>query len=184
MKRSLASPDMHPYLAYCRTNQPQIARCIEEMVCCESPTDSPRHVDRFVDLLIERTKDIARAKAIRVEGYGRNVRLEFRTAGRKKEGQILGLGHSDTVWPLGTLRHMPFREAEGRLWGPGVLDMKSGLALFIYAVRALIDLGVQVRRRIVLLIVSDEEVGSPMSRPITEAEARNSRSVLVVEPGT
>ena len=55
----------------------------------------------------------------------------------QKRGKILVLAHSDTVWPLGTLAHMPFREEKGRLWGPGVLDMKSGIAMFLYAVRTL-----------------------------------------------
>ena len=64
--------------------------------------------------------------------------------GRKKSGQILALGHSDTVWPMGTLRTMPFRQADGRLWGPGVLDMKSGIAFFVFAVRALRELDIPV----------------------------------------
>jgi len=79
---------------------------------------------------------------------------------------------------------MPFRQADGRLWGPGVLDMKSGLAFSLFALRALRDLEIHVKRRIVLLVVSDEEVGSPSSRALTEAEARRSNCVLVLEPGT
>src|SRR5438876_8649646 len=79
---------------------------------------------------------------------------------------------------------MPFGAHSGRLWGPGVLDMKGGLAFFIYAVRALRELDVAVRRNVVLWIVSDEEVGSETSRRITEAEAKRSDCVLVVEPGT
>jgi glutamate carboxypeptidase len=78
---------------------------------------------------------------------------------------------------------MPFRQAEGRLWGPGVLDMKSGLVLFLYAVRALRELDVPVNRKVVLLIVSDEETGSKTSRGLTEAEAKRSDCVLVLEPG-
>ena len=85
---------------------------------------------------------------------------------------------------MGTLRHMPFRSAKGRLWGPGVLDMKSGLAFFIAAVRALCKLDIPVRRKVALLVVSDEEGGSPASRPITEREAKRSDAVLVLEPGT
>ncbi len=154
------------------------------MVECESPTDSVVDVDRFVDLLVEHTKDIASAKTVNSERYGRHLKLEFQL-GKQKEGrQILGLGHSDTVWPLGTLQAMPWKASDGRLWGPGVLDMKAGLVFFIYAVRTLVELDVPVSRPVTLLIVSDEEVGSPSSRAITEEEARQSEAVLVLEPGT
>ncbi len=157
---------------------------IKELAECESPSNSPLDVNRFVDLVVEKTKDIATAKTIESEGFGKHLRLEFDLPGRKKKGQILGLGHSDTVWPLGTLSTMPVRDQDGRLWGPGVLDMKAGLAFFIYAVRALRELDVAVGRKVMLLIVSDEEVGSETSRAVTEAEAKRSDVVLVVEPGT
>jgi glutamate carboxypeptidase len=94
------------------------------------------------------------------------------------------LGHSDTVWTLGTLRTMPFREAQGRLWGPGVLDMKSGLVFFLFAMRALRDLEIPVTRKVVLQVNSDEEVGSESSRALTEEAGRKSVAVLVLEPGT
>ncbi|HEU0139171.1 MAG TPA: M20 family metallopeptidase, partial [Bryobacteraceae bacterium] len=111
-------------------------------------------------------------------------RIEFRLPGRRKTKQLLLLGHSDTVWPLGTLARMPFRERDGRLWGPGVLDMKSGIAFAIQAARALRELDIPVSRRVVLLLNADEEVGSDSSRPLTEREARRSAAVLVLEPGT
>ena len=137
-----------------------------------------------MDLLISRTSDIAVAKRIKSKRFGDHLRLEFKLGGRRKEGQILGLGHSDTVWSMGTLRNMPFRLSKGRLWGPGVLDMKSGLAFFITAVRVLRELDIPVRRKIALLVVSDEEVGSLTSRQVTEGEAKRSNAVLVLEPGT
>jgi glutamate carboxypeptidase len=175
---------MHAFIRYATEKQAEIIEVIKEMAECESPSDSPAHVNRFVDLIVEKTKDIAAAQMISSEWYGKHLRLEFKLPGRKKKGQILGLGHSDTVWPLGTLRTMPVREHEGRLWGPGVLDMKAGLAFFMYAIRALREMDVAVGRKVVLLIVSDEEVGSGTSRPVTEAEAKESDFVLVVEPGT
>ncbi len=175
---------MHPYLSYAQARQKQTVAFIKAMTECESPTDAPEEVNRFVDLLISRTSDIAIAKRIPTKCSGDHLQLEFQLPGRRKKGQILGLGHSDTVWPIGTLRHMPFRVAKGRLWGPGVLDMKSGLAFFIMAVRMLRELEVPVRRKVVLLVVSDEEVGSPTSRSVTEKEAKRSDAVLVLEPGT
>ena len=88
--------------------------------------------------------------------------------GRKKSGQVMALGHSDTVWPVGTLRTMPFREADGRLWGPGVLDMKAGIVFFIFAVRALRELEIPAGSKVLLQLNSDEEVGS-------ESRARSPR---------
>ncbi len=175
---------MHPYLRYTTEKQSQIIELIRRMAECESPSNSPLDVNRFVDLVVNETHDIAEVKTIPSEQYGNHLRLQFKLPGRKKEGQILGLGHSDTVWPIGTLSSMPVHERDGRLWGPGVLDMKAGLAFFIYAMRALRELDVPVRSHVVLLIVADEEVGSESSRAITEAEARRSDCVLVVEPGT
>ena len=175
---------MHPYVAYAVERQRAIISLIREMVECESPSDSPAGVNRLVDLMIERTRDIARATTLDRQGFGKHLRLEFELPGGKKRGQLLGVGHSDTVWPSGTLKTMPFREAEGRLWGPGVLDMKSGLVFFAYAVRALRELNVPVPRKVVLWVVSDEEVGSKSSRELTEAEAKQSDCVLVLEPGS
>src|SRR5260370_37264959 len=79
---------------------------------------------------------------------------------------------------------MPFRNRQGRLWGPGVLDMKSGIAFFLFAVQALRELDVEVGRRVVRQGNSEEEVGSESSRPLTEEAARSSAAVLVLEPGT
>src|SRR5689334_15308144 len=166
---------MHPFLRYSADHQGDVIGLLQQFVECESPSNNPSAVASFVDLLVERTNDIASAKILRSKAagpntYGPHLRLEFKTHGRKKDGQILGLGHSDTVWPVGTLKSMPFRGADGRLWGPGVLDMKAGLAFFVFAVRALRDLDIPVRRRLVLLVVSDEEVGSETSRALTESE--------------
>ena len=175
---------MHPFLRHAREKQPEIIALIQAMVECESPSDSPAGVNRLVDLIAEQTHSFASAETMEAEPYGRHLRLQFKVGSRTGEGQILGLGHSDTVWPLGTLDTMPWNIRDGRLWGPGVLDMKAGLAFFVYAVKTLIELGIPATHLVALLIVSDEEVGSPASRPVTEAEARKSSAVLVLEPGT
>lgn len=175
---------MHPFLRYATEQQGDIVALIRQFVQCESPSNDPAAVGRFTDLLIESTRDIASAAQVTPQNFGPHVRLEFTVPGRKSGGQILMLGHSDTVWPLGTIARMPFKEEDGRLWGPGVLDMKAGLAIAIYAARAFCDLDVPLDRTLVLLCVSDEEVGSESSRAVTEAEARKSEAVLVLEPGT
>jgi len=154
--------------------------CIRELVECESPSDDPAGIRKCADLFGGMLGDIARVRIY----PGKHLRCEFRLPGSRKQGQILALGHSDTVWPLGTLKTMPFRQARGRLWGPGVLDMKAGLVFFAFAMRILRELNIPVRRRVVLQINSDEEVGSASSRLLTEETARESAAVLVLEPGT
>jgi glutamate carboxypeptidase len=171
---------MDPLLGWARRNQPAIVKLIREFVECESPSDSPVDVKWFMDLLVEAASDIATCK-IMPEG---SLVCRFKLPGRVKKGQILALGHADTVWPIGTLKTMPFRRAEGRLWGPGVLDMKSGLAFFLFAMRAVIEQETPVAHEVVLLVNPDEETGSRRSRAVTEALAAKSSAVLVLEPGT
>jgi len=175
---------MDQFLAYAEARQDDLITLIREMVECESPSDDPAAVNRFVDLVAVRVAGLANVQTFLGGRFGKHLRLEFLLPGTKKSGQILALGHSDTVWPLGTLNVMPFKQEKGRLWGPGVLDMKSGIAFFIFAMRALRDLHIEVKRKVVLQLNSDEEVGSDSSRALTEKEAKKSKAVLVLEPGT
>ena len=179
---------MTRFLRYAQEKHAEIVSLTSELAACESPSDSPAAINRQLDLLIEKTADIATAKTFESSSqpgkFGNTLRLQFHLPGAEKEGQILALGHSDTVWPLGTVKKMPVNVADGRLWGPGVLDMKAGLAFFIFAMRALRDWNVPVSHEVVLLVVPDEEIGSTISRPLTEEEAKRSKCVLVLEPGT
>lgn len=110
--------------------------------------------------------------------FGDVLELRFGPRGSKRRPVLL-LGHLDTVWPVGTLKTMPWREADGRLWGPGVLDMKAGVVMSLAAVSILKEL--KLMRPVTLLLNSEEEVGSPISRPITERLARESAAVFVME---
>jgi glutamate carboxypeptidase len=177
---------MHPFLAHARSKQSAIISLIRELAECESPSDHPPSVNRFVDLLTSKIGETGSVKTFPGGRFGKHMLVEFRLPGARKrtDGRILALAHSDTVWPLGTLAQMPFRQKDGRLWGPGVLDMKSGIAFLLHAVHALRELDIPVARRVAMLVNSDEEVGSGSSRPHTEAEARKSVAVLVLEPGT
>ncbi|MCZ2075145.1 MAG: M20 family metallopeptidase [Bryobacterales bacterium] len=175
---------MKKILSHVQGKQQETVALIRRLVECESPTDDAGAVNRFVDLLAAEVQGEAEIRTYPGGTFGRHLRLEFRLPGRRKTKQLLLLGHSDTVWPLGTLARMPFRERDGRLWGPGVLDMKSGIAFAVQAARALRELDIPVSRRVVLLLNADEEVGSDSSRPLTEREARRSAAVLVLEPGT
>lgn len=176
---------MHPFLRAAKRQKAATVQLIENMAACESPSGSPDAVNEFVDLLAAQTKDMARAERFKTKGFGDVLRLSFSLGSPASPGKrILAIGHSDTVWPKGTLSSMPVRQSKGRLWGPGVLDMKSGLAFFLSAVRILGELEISVPKEIVLLVVPDEEVGSPESRRITEKEALGCDVVLVLEPGT
>jgi len=173
--------------AWMEGRREELIALLREMVECESPSDDAASVNRFQELLVARSAGLARPKFTKSAGaYGRNLLLDFALPGprRKTPGRILGVGHADTVWSLGKLRSMPFRREQGRLWGPGVLDMKAGLAFFLYATKALRELDLPVARKVSLWVVSDEEVGSAGSRAQTEALARQACAVLVLEPGT
>ena len=174
-------------LSFVRAHEAEMAAVIRQFVECESPSDSPAAVNRFVDLVAETVSPFAAVKTLAGGAFGKILVCEMQLPqlpGRRKSGQILALGHSDTVWPMGTLQTMPFRQADGRLRGPGVLDMKAGIAFFLFAVRALRELDLAVPSQVLLQLNPDEEVGSPVSRAFTEKNAARSKAVLVLEPGT
>jgi len=171
---------MDPILLWARRNQPKTIRLIRQFVECESPSDSLVDVNRFMDLIAESASGFATSRRTRAGA----LTCRFKLPGSRKMGQILSLGHADTVWPLGTLKTMPFRKAQGRLWGPGVLDMKAGIAFFLFGMQALRELDIPVAQEVVLLVNPDEETGSKGSRAGTEELAATSRAVLVLEPGT
>ena len=175
---------MDPLLAYATSQLHAITALLRQFVECESPSDDPAAVNRFVELVGDTVAPIARVKTHPGGKFGRHLVCEMHLPGRRKRGQVLALGHSDTVWPIGTLRTMPFRAGEGRLWGPGVLDMKAGIAFFIFAGRSLRELEIPAPSKVLLQLNSDEEVGSDSSRSLTERHARASKAVLVLEPGT
>lgn len=170
---------MDPILRWARRQRPAIIDTIRQFVECESPTDSPAAVRRFFDLFITHLP----AGTTRFTREGGLI-VKWTPTGRRPKTRWLVLGHADTVWPIGTLQSMPFRRARGRLWGPGVLDMKAGLAFFVYAIRALEELNIPITNQVVLLVNPDEETGSHKSRATTEALARQSDAVIVLEPGT
>jgi glutamate carboxypeptidase len=153
---------------------------LRQMVEVESPSDDKAAVDRAVALVAELATPLGgRVKIHKQRQFGDVLELRFGPV-RSSRKPLLLLGHLDTVWPLGTLSGMPWREQDGRIYGPGVLDMKAGVAMALTAVRALAELGVS--RPVTLLLNSDEEVGSHVSRPITERLALASSAVLVLEP--
>lgn len=97
-------------------------------------------------------------------------------------GGVLMLTHVDTVHPKGTLAHMPWRKVDGRLHGPGVLDMKASLAMALTAIRAIQEVGRLGHRRLSLLCTSDEETGSHTSAALIRSLAAEYDLVLCLEP--
>src|SRR5262249_11496668 len=120
------------------------------------------------------------AKFHKRQAFGDHLQIDFPAKSSSKPPLLL-LGHFDTVWNIGTLAHMPFRESKGRLWGPGTLDMKTGIAQMLFALEALRSLG-GIERPVIVLLVTDEEVGSESSRSLTESVAKKCGAVLVIEP--
>ena len=115
-------------------------------------------------------------------GFGPCVRAAMPHP-RAGEGGILLMSHLDTVHPVGTLAALPWRRDDGCCYGPGVLDMKGGAFLALHAWRMLRDAGAETPLPVTVLLTSDEEVGSPATRALIEAEARRHRYVLIPEPG-
>jgi glutamate carboxypeptidase len=160
----------------------EIVATIRQLVEIESPSDNKQAVDQLGALLAGRFESLGgHAKFHRSQDFGDHLQVDFPVGSGGKP--VLLLGHYDTVFPLGTLRSMPCHIAQGRLWGPGALDMKSGIALMLHAIEALLAWhGDALPRRVTVLLVSDEETGSDSSRRITESLAKKSLAVLVLEP--
>jgi glutamate carboxypeptidase len=149
----------------------------------ESPSFDKSAVDRFGRIVAAEWKRRgAEVTLLRQSKRGDHVRVEWGPRSNVDRGQILVLGHLDTVYDTGTIAQMPFRVSGGRAWGPGTFDMKGGLVIALYAVDALAAAGLMPQKRTVFLWTSDEEVGSQTSRALIEREARRSDAVLVLEP--
>ena len=168
-------------LEYFESKRDQIVQNIRELVEIESPSDNKRAVDRLGSVLAAKCEALGgRAQFHKASEFGDHLQVDFAGTGSGKP--VLLLGHYDTVYPLGTFATMPYRVADGRVWGPGVLDMKSGIALMLAAIEGLKAWEGALPRPVTVLLVSDEEVGSNSSRQITEALAKKSEAVLVLEP--
>ncbi|GAC1468181.1 MAG: M20 family metallopeptidase [Isosphaeraceae bacterium] len=160
----------------------EMVALLQDLVVRESPSLEKTSLDALSRFLAGRFEALGLVVE-RLAGTtgGDHLRVRF---GDAVNGALptLVLCHFDTVWPGGTVSRMPFRVEEGRAYGPGVYDMKASLVLVEYALRLLIALGLKPARPAVFLFTSDEEIGSPTSRFLIEAEALRSAHVLVMEP--
>jgi len=168
-------------LRYCEERKDQMVNFTRDMVEIESPSDNKQAVDKVSALLAAKFENLGgRVKFHKVMTFGDHLQVDFE--GPRGHKPVLLLGHYDTVYPLGTLANMPWKNANGRLYGPGVYDMKAGIALVLLALESLGARHGELPHPMTVLLVSDEEVGSDSSRRITEELAKKSSAVLVMEP--
>ena len=168
------------HLSFAQHQQSELLALLQRMVEIESPSDNKAAVDQMGEFLAQQFQNQGgKVTTHKVSDYGNHLQIEFSRASDKKP--VMLLGHFDTVWPLGTLASMPFRVQGGRAFGPGILDMKAGIAMMIFALRALREAGAS-HHPVTIFLDTDEEVGSESSRAITESIARQCEAVLVLEP--
>jgi len=184
-----SSTEAQRHLAYFSERCDEIVSTIRELVEIESPSDNKAAADRVAEAVAHRFSQLGgKVRIHQAKDFGNHLQVDF--AGDSDAKPVLLLGHYDTVYPLGTLATMPCRAVGDKLTGPGVLDMKSGIALMLHALAALQDWHKQDLPKeawhggspVTVLLVSDEEVGSDSSRSITESLAKEAAAVLVLEP--
>jgi glutamate carboxypeptidase len=162
----------------------EILARLTRWAACESPTFDTAAVNRMMDVA---ARDLALlgARIDRIPGrmgLGDCVRARFpHPAGDAAPGLCV-MAHLDTVHPVGTLAKLPVRREGNRCYGPGILDMKGGAVISLEAMRLIVAAGMATQLPVTFLLTSDEEIGSPSTRDIIEAEAARSRFVLVPEP--
>lgn len=154
-----------------------------EWVAIETPSSRPEQINKLLDVA---ERDIAgspieRRRVPGRDGRGDHLVLTYNPAG-SNAAPALVMGHVDTVWPIGTLERRPIRTDGDRLYGPGIYDMKAGSYLAYHAIRLLARCGAVPPRPVVVLLNSDEEIGSPTSRSLIEELAATAAFVLVPEP--
>jgi glutamate carboxypeptidase len=156
------------------------------LVETESPSHDKSAVDRVGTIVAEETRRLgAQVEIIPNKETGDHILARFASSIVKAAGEdkkpILLLSHMDTVFPLGTIDKFPYREADGRIFGPGTLDMKAGIAIALAGIEEAQKS--RLNRPVTLLCTSDEEIGSMTSRKHIERLAKESALVLVLEPG-
>ena len=156
---------------------------LQRWVVCESPSYDPCAVNRMQDLAAHDLA-IMGASIERITPHhsvGDCIRARFSHSSPDQPG-LLVLGHMDTVHPLGTLEHLPVKRDGNLCFGPGICDMKGGNYLALEAIRQLHRIGAETPLPITVLFTSDEEIGSPHTRHLIEAEAARAKAVLIPEP--
>ena len=178
-------PSTNTLLDHLSDRLPDMIELLRGLVEHESPSGDTVALNALGETLEGRLKGAGASGVERIGnprgGDHLRARFDFGHEGGGPKPALI-LGHFDTVWPVGTLKSMPFRLEGDRIHGPGSLDMKGGLTLTIAALEAIRDLGLAMPRPVVVLFTTDEEVGSPDSRPLIEEAAKGAAYALVPEP--
>lgn len=162
---------------------PQMLATLRRFVVAESPSFEKAAADRCCSLVAEEWgKHGVPVERIAQKHRGAHLRITYWPNKARPAGQLLVLGHYDTVYSIGTLRKMPFRVSAGKAYGPGIFDMKAGIVQALFALQALRNTNARLCKRLVFLWTSDEEIGSESSRKLLETEARRSDAIFVLEP--
>src|SRR6266849_5719034 len=179
-------PDSHfpkKFLQFLKPRLPQMLATLRRFVTAESPSLEKSAADRCCGIIAEEwDRHGSRVERIAQKHRGDLLRITCAPGKSRPSGQLLVLGHYDTVYATGTIARMPFRVEAGKAYGPGTFDMKAGIVQALFALQALQLSKTPLRKRIVFLWTSDEEIGSESSRKLFEAEARRSDAVFVLEP--
>jgi glutamate carboxypeptidase len=171
------------FLNHLKPRLPEMLKTLQTFVEAESPSLEKFPTDHCCGLVASSwSKHGVRVERLPQTHRGDHLRITWWPHKSKPAGQLLVLGHYDTVYSTGTLRKMPFRVKAGKAFGPGIFDMKAGIVQALFALRALQEKNSTFRKRLVFLWTSDEEIGSESSRKLIENEARKSDAVFVLEP--
>jgi glutamate carboxypeptidase len=171
---------MDRILRFLQEHEEEMLEDLRLFVEQETPSTEKKLLDDFARFLADYAATVGgRAEILPAVGSGNHVRIRWDDEGSGPP--IFLLGHYDTVWAEGTIKEMPFGVRGDIATGPGVFDMKCGLVQGFWAVRALREVP-GIKRPMVFVCNSDEEVGSPTSRALIEEEARGAATVLVLEP--
>ncbi|HKC62181.1 MAG TPA: M20 family metallopeptidase [Pyrinomonadaceae bacterium] len=185
MEREFSKSMANVALRFFESRQGEMLKLVRSLVEVESPSgdlEGSRAVVSLLDRAAREIEDVTSVERIESPNYGEHLRIKAFGDAQDNDGTILLLGHTDTVHPRGTLRERPWREENGRTYGPGIFDMKATCALALLTLRACAALDLAPHRPVVLLLTCDEEDGSTTGRALVEEEARRAHSVLVLEP--
>lgn len=162
---------------------PEMLRVLRRFVITESPSLEKSAADRCCSVIAKEWRKLGvRVERLSQKRGGDHLRIIYLPDKPRRAGQLLVLGHYDTVYSTGTLKEMPFRVSGGKAYGPGIFDMKAGIVQALFALQALQRARLSPKKQIVFLWTSDEEIGSKSSRKLIETEAQHSDAVLVLEP--